>query len=151
MASMTVDFPEPLLPLKRFTYSLNSNILWLIPPQLFKHMRVKIFFVLLNFVCSFFLWDAKPYVRLCWIGRDGDKLRKTRFRYASLAAVLRVQERLVPVWLAGQLLPLLRSKDRPLLNVFLSLSPSHPIPLQVYDGFAGYLSNFVCRFSQCCW
>ena len=38
--------------------------------------------------------------------------------------------------------PRLEAKDRPLLNVFLSLSPSHPIPLQVYDGFAGYLLNF---------
>ena len=77
---------------------------------------------------------------LDWV--EWGQTRKTRSRYASLAAVLSVQERLVPVWLAGQFLPLLRSKDRPLLNVFLSLSPSYPIPLQVYDGFAEYLSNF---------
>ena len=44
--------------------------------------------------------------------------------------------------LTGHLLPLLRSKDRPLLNVFLSLHPAIQIPLQVYDGFAEYLSNF---------
>lgn len=83
---------------------------------------------------------------LDWAGWG--QTRKTRSRYASLAAVLRVQERLVPVWLAEQFLPLLRSKDRPLLNVFLSLSPSHPILLQVYDGFAGYLSNLMSLLSM---
>ena len=77
MASMTVDFPEPLLPLKRFTYSLNSNTLWLIPPQLFKHMRVKIFFVLLNFFCSFFLWDAKLALGCAGLGGMGTNTKDT--------------------------------------------------------------------------
>lgn len=83
---------------------------------------------------------------LDWAGWG--QTRKTRSRYASLAAVLRVQERLIFVRLAGQLLPLLRSKDRPLLNVFLSLHPAIQIPLQVYDGFANIYQIFMSLLSM---
>lgn len=53
MASITVDFPDPLLPLNRLTYSWNSMTLWLTPPQLFISILVNIFFACFNFCTSF--------------------------------------------------------------------------------------------------
>ena len=62
-----------------------------------------------------------------WLdGGDRRRKQKTRFRYASLAAVLSVQARMEVIWLAATAYARLDAKDRRLLNVFCFLCRSPP-------------------------
>ena len=77
--------------------------------------------------------------------KEGDRYSKTRFRSASLAAVLSFHPRITRCWLATTGSARLQAKDRRLLKVFEYRSPSFLIFFCFSTSFASYELKFLTK------